>query len=351
MPLKFDRYPVTLIFCIIWSVIAIFFVLFDINNLLRIILSIPIIIFIPGYLLFYALFPEKSEKVFDVVERIALGVGISIGIVPFFGIFLYIFTRFQKPEQALLPIIFTLEAFIFIVGTIAIIRWFHTPPENRYIPKINISIPKHETKFDKLLTTLLILCVIITVSLVIYVGLTPKQEEHFTEFYILGSNQVAYNYSINLTTLQNATVTLGIVNHENRNMNYSIEVWLSNQTIKFNASTTNNENVYHNFWFIEKIKDPKTNHTYFNLAPQPLNLEENFTNQTEFQYSIQINQSQLNLTQNKNWSYKLIFLLYTKQTQPYAPNMDYYIGDKNIVAEKADNALMSAYRSLYLWIY
>lgn len=337
MHLSFDRHPVSLIFCMIWSVIATFFVLLDINNLIRIILSIPMIIFIPGYLLVYALFPERTEKGFDAVDRIALGLGISIAIVPLLGIALFIFSRFELQR-----IILSLEAFILIMGTIAVIRWYHTPPEKRYIPKINISIPKHETKFDKLLTIILVACVIITVSIAIYSILTPKREEHFTEFYILGSNHLAYHYPMNLTSNKNATVILGIVNHEKTTMNYSIEVWLSNQTTQFNTSASINETIYHNFWYMGKIKDPKTNLTYMNLPPQPINLEEMQTSQWETNYTINI--TQLNLTQNK--TYKLVFLLYTTQTQNYIKNKDY----KMIATEKADSDHTTAYRDLYLWI-
>ena len=210
MHLTFDKYPITLFLCIFWSIIDFFFIIFDIYYPVRIILSIPIIIFIPGYLLVYVLFPEKTEKSLDVVERIALGFGISIAIVPLFGIVL----NYSQWGLALQPLILTLETFIFIMGVIAIIRWYRTPSEKRYTLKINISIPKHETKFDKLLTLVLVICIIITMSLLIYVVLTPKQGEHFTEFYILGSDHLASNYPLNLTVGENTTIILGIVNHE-----------------------------------------------------------------------------------------------------------------------------------------
>ena len=324
MLISFDRHPVALIFCIIWSVIATFFVLLDIDNLIRIILSIPIIIFIPGYLLMYALFPEKTEKNFDVIDRIALSLGISIAIIPLFGIALLIFSRFE-----LLRIILSLEAFILIMGTIAVIRWYHTPPEKRYTSRINISIPKDETKFDKVLTLVLVICIIITVSLAIYAVLTLKQEEHFTNFYVLGSTHLAYNYPMNLTSKENATVILGIVNHEKTVMNYTLEIWLSNQTTQYNTSSNRNETTYHHVWFMDNKS--------ITLTPQPINLEEMHTSQWEYNYTFNITQ---------NGSYKLVFLLYTTQTQNYSKNKDY----KMIATEKADSDHTTAYRDLYLWI-
>jgi uncharacterized membrane protein len=325
MFLTFHRRPITLIFCIIWSVIATFFVLLDIDNLIRIILNIPLIIFIPGYLLVYVLFPERTEQVFDVVDRIALGIGISIAIVPLFGIVLF-FTRWGLSLQLL---ILSLEAFILIMGAIAIIRWFNTPSEKRYKPMINISIPKHETKFDMLLTLIVVICLIITVSLVIYVIFTPKEEEHFTEFYVLGSNHLAFNYPMNLTSTKNATVILGVANHENTPINYTLEIWLSNQTITYNSITKKNETIAHNLWFMDKIN--------ISLEHQPLNLVDMETSQWEYNYTFQI-------TQKGN--YKLVFLLYTTPTQDYTKNQDY----KTLTTEKADDEQTTAYRNLHLWI-
>jgi len=53
----------------------------------------------------------------------------------------------------------------------------------------------------------------------------------FTEFYILGSNGTASDYPRNLSVGEDVTVILGIVNHEFRTINYTIDIWLINQTI------------------------------------------------------------------------------------------------------------------------
>jgi len=42
----------------------------------------------------------------------------------------------------------------------------------------------------------------------------PKAGEHFTEFYVLGVEGETDNYPSELVVGQEATVTLGIVNHE-----------------------------------------------------------------------------------------------------------------------------------------
>jgi len=321
-----DKYPNTIIFCFLWSIIGFVLILLDINNALRIIIALPMILFIPGYLAIFALFPsKKTDKGIDDIERIALSFGLSIAIVPLIGLIL----NYTIWGIKLLPIVFSLELLIFIVGTIAIYRWLRTSPDTRYIIKINISIPKHETKLDKLLTIVLVICIIFAASLAIFVILTPKQGEHFTEFYILGSSHLASDYPMNLTLGENATVILGIVNHENTLMNYTIEVWLSNQTIVYNNISNMNETIYHHLWLMDKINST--------LPSKPINLEEMSTSQWEYNYTFHI---------NRKGNYKLVFLLYTNQTQNYIKNEDY----KTIAAEKVDEEHTTAYRSIYLWI-
>jgi uncharacterized membrane protein len=321
-----DKYPNTIILCFLWSIIGFVLILLDINNALRIIIALPMILFIPGYLTVFALFPsKKTDKGIDDIERIALSFGLSIVIVPLIGLTL----NYTIWGIKLLPIVFSLELIIFIVGIIAIYRWLHASPDTRYTLKINISIPKHETKLDKLLTIVLVICIIFAASLVFYVILTPKQGEHFTEFYILGSKHLASDYPMNLTLGENATVILGIVNHENTLMNYTIEVWLSNQTIVYNNISNINETIYHHLWIMDKIN--------ITLTPEPINLEEFSTSQWEYNYTFHI---------NRKGNYKLVFLLYTNQTQNYIKNEDY----KTIAAEKVDEEQTTAYRSIYLWI-
>lgn len=63
--------------------------------------------------------------------------------------------------------------------------------------------------------------------------------EEFTEFYVLGPGGKATDYPHNLTTNQPATVILGIANHEYRTVNYTVEVWLANETFANNVTTVN----------------------------------------------------------------------------------------------------------------
>jgi uncharacterized membrane protein len=300
--------------------------LYNISEVLRSIIVLPMIIFIPGYLLVSVLFPtKKTDKGIDDIQRVALSLGLSLVLVPLLGLGLY----YIVGGLTLQTILFGLGVFIFIVGILAIYRWYRTPPDIRHTIQISISLPTNETKLDKILTIALIICIATTLILVTYVAITPKPGEHFTEFYILGSQHLASNYPMNLTTGENTTIILGVVNHEKTTMNYSIEVWLSNQTTQLNTSTNMNETIYHNLWFMDKINTT--------LPSTPINLEELSTSQWEYKYTF-------NITWKGN--YKMMFLLYVTPTQMYSKNDDYMM----IALQKVEEDTTTAYRTVYLWI-
>jgi uncharacterized membrane protein len=254
MLIKIEKYPITIILCLIWSVIDLFIILFNvifnIMDTFRIIIGLPIVLFIPGYVLVFALFPtRKTDKGIDEIERLALSVALSLAITPLIGLIL----NFTVWGIRLVPIITSLEIFILTIGSIAIYRWYLTPLENRYKININITFPKHENKIDKTLTIIIAVLIVTSLCLLTYAIFSPKTGEKFTEFYILDSDKIAYDYPTNLTSGENTSVIIGVINHEYKTINYTIEVWLSNQTIIFNTTNNENETIYNNLWFIDKI--------------------------------------------------------------------------------------------------
>jgi uncharacterized membrane protein len=72
---------------------------------------------------------------------------------------------------------------------------------------------------------------LLLVTTLIYVILTPKEGEHFTEFYILGPGGKADNYTTKYVLGQSGTVMVGVVNHEYRPVNYTLELRLENKSL------------------------------------------------------------------------------------------------------------------------
>ena len=296
----------------------------NIADILRIILGLPFILFIPGYVLLFALYPtKKTEEGIDVIERFALSFGISIVIVALIGFGLNYMPEGIQLGTSLLAL------FLFIIGfgSIALYRWFETTPDERYTISIslNLSLKKSESKVDKAFTIILAISIILATATFVYVLAAPKRVEQSTEFYLLGPTGKLMGYPRNLSVGEIATVSIGITNHEYRTINYTIEIWLTSQTIFYNESTKENETIYNHMWFMDKIN--------IALDHKPIDTEGSREPQWEYNYNFNV---------TRNGDFKLVFLLFTKTTEDYSYDKDY----KDIAELKINNA----YRQNHLWI-
>jgi len=322
MKILCNKFPVDIVLCMVWSAILFPIAVFNMEAPIRIILGAPFILFIPGYVLVSALFPSKKPgSGITVIERIVLSFGVSIAIVPLVGLGL----NFSPWGIRLEPMLLALSLFIFSVGSFALYRWFATTSEERFSISIDVSFPTFENRFDKALTIILAALIITSVALLLYVIIAPKVGEKFTEFYVLGPNGEADNYPQNLSVGQNATVLIGISNHEYREINYTVEVWLINQTTYYNITENKNKTFIDHMWFVNEIT-VELNHI-------PMDIDTPGKPQWEYNYSFSLHQV---------GSFKLAFLLYTTPTKDYTPNEDYN--------DTADQVLNSAYRDVHLWV-
>ena len=83
----------------------------------------------------------------------------------------------------------------------------------------------------KVLTSILAVALILAVGGTILIVTLPQPSEPFTELYLLGPGGKASGYPTNLTVGQTGNVTVGVVNHENANVNYTLVATLTNKTI------------------------------------------------------------------------------------------------------------------------
>ena len=91
---------------LLWTALCIISIYTPVINqsFLRLILVLPLILFIPGYVLLAALFPDSTD--IDTIERIVLSIGTSIVITPLIGLCL----NFTSWGIRLDPIIISLTA-------------------------------------------------------------------------------------------------------------------------------------------------------------------------------------------------------------------------------------------------
>jgi uncharacterized membrane protein len=225
----------------------------------RIILGLPFILFFPGYVLICALYPGRKRffdsdgnevdppaddegdtdeeggygnvkgseikgKGLDGLERIALSLGLSIAITPLIGLILN-YTYDWAPDTLgirLVPILVSQYAFILIVGIVALVKRGKVPPEDRFAISLDLSFPEDHTRTDKALTIGIVIMMVLSVGMLVYIIVVPRQGESFTEFYILGPNHKAEGYPRNLYIEESQFILIGIGNHEHRTMNYTL---------------------------------------------------------------------------------------------------------------------------------
>jgi len=314
---KKNSYPLDILLCLLTSLLLLPLVFLNIDSTFRLILGLPFLLFIPGYVLVFALFPaRKTDRGIDALERIVLSFGLSIAVVPLIGLLL----NYTPWGIRLEPIMSSLLLFIISIGLFGIYRWRKTDPEERFTLPQKITLLKQEHPVDRALTIILIIAIIVVIASLIYVITLPKNGETFTEFYLLGPTGTAEGYPRNLTINEEAAVIIGVANHEQRLINYTIEIWLINQT------TTNNQTIYHQMWYLDTI-------TTNTLPHQPINTEEPWTPQWSHPYTFRL---------NRTGTFKLAFLLFKGPTQTYYPNIDYH--------DIADQKITTAYLETHLWL-
>lgn len=295
----------------ILSFLLIFIIYLFPESILRKVIGLPFILFFPGYSFISFLFPERREL--DTIERVALSFGLSIAITPLIGLAL----NYTPFGIRLTPILLSLSSFNIIFSALAIYRRFSV--RDPFIPRVDLKevVEWNEmSRLDRVLTVILLISIIASVVTLIYVIATPKTGERFTEFYILGPQGKAADYPTKLRPGQNGTVIIGIVNHEYRTVNYTVEIWL------VNASFADNRTSIHHMYFFDRF-NVTLNHT-------PVNIEGNWTPQWEMRYTFSI---------DKPGRYKMWFLLF-KDYAPPLPSKPERM--KDFVGSDAERRILDA---------
>ena len=317
MKILFDKYPIDIILCMFWGVILVYLAIINYSGLIRIIVGIPFIIFIPGYILTFLLFhKKKTDRGIDTFERITLSFGFSMAIVAILTFLL----NYTSAGILLESVLVTIFIFVIGVGFLDIYSWFKVSPNERFV--LTINFPKIKTNFglNKILTVFLIMSILFVSIIFIYMLINPRNEEEFTCFYLYDSDGGVANYPSTLAVGENATVKIALINHEYKTVNYVIEVWLIDQL------TLDNKTIYNNMWFMDKIN--------VTLSHYHKSIEKPFSLQWEYNYTFDLNRTGEDL--------KISFLLFTKPTKKFNIDEDY----SYIAHQKINNA----YRKTHLWI-
>jgi uncharacterized membrane protein len=323
MRISSNKMPIDIILCIILSLIFIPLAILDIETEIRIILGVPFTIFIPGYILLSTLFPQKkTDTGLDLLERVILSVGLSLAIVSLIGLGLN-YTHYGIRIE---PYLISILIYVLIFGFIGIFRWYKVNSTEKFVISLNLDLGKSKSRINFILNILLIIVIITTLIFLLYALEQPENKEKFTSFYILGEGEDAIDYPRTITIAQDSSFNIGLTNHESETIDYTIEIWLINQTTTSNQS---DEIIYINMWFVDKIT--------VTLDNQPLDIEKPWDTQWEYNYTLNITEEEL-----KGENLKLSFLLFKESTESYDKYIDYsYLGEGKIE---------SAYRDVHIWI-
>ena len=226
----FRKDTADLILVVVWLLasIAAIYLPFLNDTPVRIVLAIPVILFIPGYCLLALLFPKNGD--IDLMARMVLSIGVSIAIVPLIGLGL----NFTPWGIRLDPIVLSLTLFTLLMTIIILYQRAHLLSEERFsMPLSEIAgavkkefWKKEDTRNARILNAALAVAILITILTAVYVITVPRQGEQFTEFFILGANRTAADYPEWIIPGRNYSMFVGIGNHENMDSTYIIETWM-----------------------------------------------------------------------------------------------------------------------------
>ena len=223
-------------------------------SFLRTYLGILLVLFLPGYALTGAIFPAKKDL--DGIERAVISLGLSIAIVPIMGLVL----NFTIGGIQEITILTSLSVFIFLMCVIAYQRRsllseeeaFEVPYKDFFLRMKTEVMKKPECKIDRIFVVLLVFFALASVVSLAHIIGNQKEREHFTEFYIIGTNKTADGYPTDLVMGRNETIIVGIVNHEYRPVDYTMEMRLENQSLHL-PENQKQISIAHNVSWIEPV--------------------------------------------------------------------------------------------------
>ena len=77
---------------------------------------------------------------------------------------------------------------------------------------------------DRVLSIILIIIIIGVLGVLLYIIITPKLGNNYTEFYVLGLGGEAAGYPMDLSVGEEERVIAGITNREHQTVNYRVEM-------------------------------------------------------------------------------------------------------------------------------
>lgn len=212
-----------------------------------------LLFFLPGYAAIAALFPARRpddarfaqggrwsrrrsirEGTIGLAERAALSVGTSVTLLVLVGLLLAV----SPWGLALRPLLSVLTGIIVLGTLVAVVRRRRLPvdrqfqvPLRQWLGRARAAITGTDNRSELFVNALLALAIVVAMSSLAYALAMPKDGESYTDFYLVTENETtgeltAAGYPTEFTRGEAETLTVGIENHEDRAVTYTIVVQL-----------------------------------------------------------------------------------------------------------------------------
>lgn len=189
----------------------------------RVLVSLLVLFFVPGYLLQAALFARQHQL--EVIERLAMSIGLSIATVPPLTLLL---EHLQFADLSTVPIVFSQVFAIILIWGVSLYRRLRIPQNERFFARVHIDLSVWWDDLgigDRVLFSLIGVAFSVAFGMGILILFAPSPAAHLTEFYILGQDGIAENYPRYVVPGEPMYVTFGVINREGDAMRYHVEVW------------------------------------------------------------------------------------------------------------------------------
>lgn len=184
-------------------------------------LTIPAVFLLPGYALSAALFPRRGDA--DLVERIALSLGLSFAVVPMLGLALH----YLPWGIHLVPILVSLTLLIAVAAGIGMYRRTVAPAGDAFGAGLWGEFWRRcstATVGERLFVAMLALTAVMVGIGTAVAADRRDPASSLTEFYVVGTDGKLLESPVGARLGQSAAVLLGIVNREGRDTAYAIDI-------------------------------------------------------------------------------------------------------------------------------
>jgi uncharacterized membrane protein len=189
----------------------------NIYILFKVTLATGLLLLIPGYSFFLALFPRDNR--YDTIQKLGISgiLGLSVNLI--LGTI-----QTQIPNGVGLNLVIHLGVLAIISGVCIIVYLLRLRSISLDTEKIQQLLPKLRDLISTQWIPAIALAALFVIGTIIFLKLYPQPPENsFTEFYVLDSSKtIPFELDTNLPD-NKISLIVGVVNQENRAVNYKIQ--------------------------------------------------------------------------------------------------------------------------------